>query len=303
MFNQLPRLLLILSIGCACHALYAQEVIVKGAFLQDSAQLGDQVDYYLVAKYPSDQLILFPDSTFQFEPFEYSSKKYFQTRTTKGISYDSAVYRLYTFDISEIQFLALPVFLIGKQDSIIYETKRDSLFLKSLITEPIPDSTNAQNLPLKTNTLYERVYFLFNYPIVMGLLGSLLIISLLVWVIFGKRIRKYFKLKKLYKTHAHFQESFSKLLMQVKEQFAAEKAEKALSIWKKYLEQLEHKPYTKLTTKETISLEKDEKLGTSLKLIDKAIYGHDTSVLPSLEHLHVVANDRFMKKIEEVKHG
>ena len=58
-----------------------------------------------------------------------------------------------------------------------------------------------------------------------------------------------------------------------------------LSLWKKYMENLEARPYTKLTTRETIQLENNDVLGRNLHAIDGAIYGHDTSVIESLENL------------------
>lgn len=98
-------------------------------------------------------------------------------------------------------------------------------------------------------------------------------------------------------------QAFSDLVQQLKNKYAADQTEAALSLWKKYLENLERKPYTKLTTRETIRLEKDENLGKSLHLLDMAIYGNNTSVLNPLEHLQQVAQERLSKKIDEVKYG
>jgi hypothetical protein len=49
----------------------------------------------------------------------------------------------------------------------------------------------------------------------------------------------------------------------------------------------------------------DELLIESLKTIDGAIYGftHDEKLFRSLENLKAVADIRFTKKLEEVKHG
>ena len=44
-------------------------------------------------------------------------------------------------------------------------------------------------------------------------------------------------------------------------------------------------------------------LGKNLHAIDGAIYGHNTSVIESLEHLKKFADERFTRKLEEVKHG
>ena len=67
---------------------FAQEpsVKVRGQFLVDSIKIGKPFPYSLAAEYPSDQRILFPDSTFQFAPYEYFGKRYFPTRSLNGIS-------------------------------------------------------------------------------------------------------------------------------------------------------------------------------------------------------------------------
>lgn len=283
--------------------LQAQDVKVKAGFLRDTIRLGDQVDYFLVARYPSQLTVLFPDSVHSFDPFEFYRKHYFPTQTIQGESCDSVVYRLYSFDVADIQYLTLPVFVVNARDCTMYVPLRDSVFLKSVLEGAVPDSVSAQDLPLKTNTLYQKVATLFNYPILLITLGSLLGISILVWIFFGKRIRKYFKLKTLNKNHSKFIETYTHYLTQLKTKFTPQQTEVTLSHWKKYLEQLEKVPYTKLTTRETIKLEKDDKLGESLHTLDRAIYGNHTTVMEPLVYLQRVADKRFSKKLEEVKHG
>lgn len=282
---------------------YAQQVNSHAGFVQDSIRLGDPIDYYLVARYPSQLTVLFPDSLFGFEPFEFISKRYYPTITKQGESYDSAVYTFTTFEIASIQYLQLPVFAVHASDCTRYDPLRDSVFLKSMIQGPVPDSVSAQDLPLKVNTLYKKVFFLFNYPILLIVVGSLIVLTIFIWIAFGKRIKKYFRIKKLKKNHIKFQELFTRQKDQLKTRFTVDQTETALSEWKKYLEKLEQKPYTKMTTRETIALEKDEKLGTSLHLLDRAIYGNETAIVKPLEHLQQIASDRFIKKLEEVNHG
>jgi len=105
------------------------------------------------------------------------------------------------------------------------------------------------------------------------------------------------------KSHQKFLETFNVQLDSVKSAFSSVTTENALSHWKKYMEQLEARPYTKLTTKETLQMEKNESLGLNLHAIDGAIYGHDTAVIESLESIRNFANRRFVQKLEEVKHG
>lgn len=279
------------------------QVKVNGGFIEDSVRIGDPITYYLTAQYPTHLTILFPDSTFTFSPFEFSKKIYVPTQSNLGISYDSVVYQLFTFDVSAIQYLSLPVFVVAEKDCTRYVPQRDSVLLAAMVKAPIPDSISAENLPLLTNTAYQRVSFLLNYPVLLIGIGILLIIALVVWIAFGKKIRKYFRLKRLYRNHATFIQIFSDKLRLLQAQFTTEQTEAALSLWKKYLEQLEGKPFTKLTTRETLMLEKDEQLGASLQAIDRAIYGSSTTVTEPLTHLQQIAEMRFTHRIETLRNG
>lgn len=281
----------------------AQEIHVSGGFLKDSIQIGESVDYYLVANYPQHLTVLFPDSVFEFTPFEYSKKTFFPTLTQQGISYDSVLYTLSTFEVDKIQYLSLPVFVTSARDCTAYEPIRDSVFLIELVKTPPPDSIAAQNLPLKTNTLYEKVFTQFNYIILMIIVVILVISTIFVWVVFGKKIATYFKLKRLQKNHVKFMNTFVQYANQLGAEFSREKTEATVSLWKKYLEQLEQRPYTKLTTRETIRLDANEQLGAILQAIDRIIYGNQTAVHEPLKQLQHVAEERFQKKLEQIKHG
>ena len=280
----------------------AQDVIVRGGFFKDSLRVGDQSGFYLAAEYPTNLNILFPDSTFNFTPFEYESKTYLPTKTNKGRSYDSVIYLLSTFEIDRVQALSLPVFQLNPMDCTVYLSRRDTILLTELVKD-LPDTVTLQNLPLKVNIAYEDVPYTFNYPIVVLIVGVLLVLSVVTWVLFGKKIRRHFRLKRMQKAHHKFLETFNVQLDSIKSAFSSVTTENALSQWKKYMEQLDSRPYTKLTTKETLQMEKNESLGRNLHTIDGAIYGHDTAVVESLESLRNFADRRFVQKLEEAKHG
>jgi hypothetical protein len=44
-------------------------------------------------------------------------------------------------------------------------------------------------------------------------------------------------------------------------------------------------------------------LSEDLRRIDKAIYGHDTAVVESLENLKAFAHQEYQRKLKEVQHG
>ena len=50
-------------------------------------------------------------------------------------------------------------------------------------------------------------------------------------------------------------------------------------------------------------MEPNEKLHTSLQMVDRAIYGNQTTVHEPLENLKKFAEERFYKKLQEVKNG
>src|SRR5690348_12171602 len=77
----------------------SQTVTVKAGFAADSTRVGENVFFYLTARYPKTQQIVFPDSSFAYSPFELLKKDYFPTRTNDSTSYDSAVYSLRTFEV------------------------------------------------------------------------------------------------------------------------------------------------------------------------------------------------------------
>lgn len=297
-----------LMVLCVClwimgtNALLAQEVRVQGGFLSDSLGIGDEGAYYLTARYASDLNILFPDSTYDFTPFEYVRKVYFPTRTTNGESYDSALYYLSTFEIDRVQSLSLPVFQFREMDTVTHRSPRDSVRLIELV-KLLPDTLAVQNLPLKTNTAYQLVPLLFNYPLLLAVLAGLLVLALIGWLVFGKRIRKHYRIRRLEKSYQKFAEAFTRELEQLRRSFSPAHAENALVEWKRYMEQLEARPYTKLTTRETLRMENNDALGANLHTIDGAIYGHNTTVVEPLEGLRDFAHRRFAKKLEELKHG
>jgi hypothetical protein len=292
---------LLLIIVCASIS-HAQAIKVTGGFLNDSIKVGEQTRFFLSAKYPSKFNVLFPDSTFSFSPFEYQTRKYFATETRDSISTDSTIYFLTTFELDSVQYLDLPVFLVNEQDCTTFISNRDSLLLSYLVTS-VPDSIAIDKLPLKSNVNYQQVGYEFNYLILGIVVAVLIVVFAIVWILFGRRIMRYFKAKRLQKRHVAFLDKYHALVRQVQDTFSTSATEAAYVLWKQYMEDLESRPYTKLTTRELLILQPDETLGNNLRVIDRAIYGHNMSVAESLDGLRKVADERFQKKIQEVKHG
>jgi hypothetical protein len=280
----------------------AQTPDVRGGFLSDSIKIGETTAFFLAAHYGDSVNILFPDSTFKFSTFEFDRKTYFSTITKNNVSIDSAVYFLSTFEVDRSQTLQLPVFVLHLRDCTVIQSALDSILISQMVTD-VPDSLSADQLPLKMNTAYQKVFFQFNYWILIIVVAAFLIIGIIIWIFFGKRISRYFKAKRLQRKHHDFLKNYGSIIQELQTGFSVNNAEKALAFWKRYMEVLEPYPFTKLTTRETFTLTKDEALASNLKQIDRAIYADQPTVLTPFEQLRAFADQRFMKKLQEVQHG
>ena len=294
--------LLLFLIGFSFCSQGQGNVTVRGYFEVDSAAVGEVLPYVLTATYPSDKQVLFPDSTFAFSPFEYSAKKFFPTQTTNTSSFDSVVYYLTTFEIGSIQRLSLPVFVVYEKDCVAVYSTSDSLRLQYRVKQSV-DSIAVEKLPLKISTAYQKVKWIFNYPILLIGIALLVIILVVGWLIFGKRIRIYFALRRLRKNYEAFITRFSQALDQMSAESSIGKAEGALVLWKKYMEGLEEFPYTKSTSREILRKISNASLGTALRTIDRGIYGGYGSEVEPFRFLQSYSQEQFQKRQDEVENG
>lgn len=281
----------------------AQEINPRGQFLKDSIKIGEPVGYSLVLKYPKELDVLFPDSLFNFSPYELERKSFIPTRSDSTYSYDSAVYYLTTFEIDTIQYLRLPVYVLHGNDSTQVFTQNDSIIIKQLVAE-VPDSVSAEAAPLIENTNYINVPLQFNYPYFIIGVVLFIVVVILVIVFFGGKIKRAFILRKLRNNHRKFMEGYNGLLLKQNEP-TRKLAEGILLYWKKYLEKLKDQPYTKLTTKEILNKYQVEEIENDLKSIDRAIYSQalEATLDDHYESLRDFAEKQFKNRIEEVKNG
>lgn len=295
---------IIASTGLVAFAVtaYSQEVAVRGGFLADSLKIGEEIPFYLSATYADDLTVLFPDSTAEFAPFEYQRKVYYPTQTTQGLSVDSAVYYLTTFEIDRVQTLQLSAYLIQAGDSTAFASPRDTVLITQMVAK-VPDTVGIQQLPLREHTEYEEVSYAFNTWMMAIIAGCLIALLVILWLLFGKKVMRWVAIRRLRKKHAGFLLAYNELLGKLGQSFSIPLTESALAMWKRYMEHLESRPYTKLTTRETRKMVGDPALSEHLSQIDRAIYGHPDGVTESLERLRQYANRTFEHKIKEVQHG
>lgn len=273
---------------------YAQRIAPTAAFQKDSIAIGEEVPYSLWIKYPRERDVIFPDSLFDFSPFELNKREYFTTRTDSALSLDSVVYFLATFEIDTIQYLQLPIYLIDEFDSVELLPARDSIVLKHVV-DVIPDS-----VAVILNTEYQKVPLAFNYPYFTAALIVLFISAIVVFFAFGRRIRKLLQVYWLGRRHKRFIKQFGEAIT-LKEI----EVEKSLASWKKYLEKLEQIPYSKFTTKEITAAIKDDTLKEYLSIIDRYIYTtkDKPETKPAFEALLGLVEERYNKKIDQIKNG
>lgn len=279
---------------------FSQQVKPNGYLSKDTVKIGEPFQYSLSAKYPRESEILFPDSTYDFSPFELLSYNPYPTKSDSIVSFDSTVYELATYEIDSIQYLTLPVFIVESGDSTVIAPTLDSIILYHAVVE-IPDS-----ITMKSNTDYNLVSLNFNYPYFIIGFTIFLVIGLIILIFFGKSIRKKIRLYRLNKLHKKFLEEYKNRMAKLESNGKDVKdIEFLLWKWKDYMELLKDMPYTKLTTKEINQISPDKELNLALNEIDKAIYSgkYAIQVSNTFEFLRRVSEDSFNDKVEEIKNG
>lgn len=278
-------------------ASFCQEMTVKGAFVQDSLRIGEPIEYWLSATYPDKYDLVLPDSNFNFSPFEFSNRQYFETTSKSGQAIDSVIYSLQSFEIDSTQYLNLPALLILNRDTMESRSPIDSITLIHLV--PVANDT----VRLITNTELQGLPRQVNSPLLMIIGGGLILISLFILLIFGKKIRKHFKLKRLEKSHSFFVEQMDRYIGELKNVGESAVAENAINLWKGYIEKVENRPFTKLTSKEITQISFAEELIDPLKAVDRCVYGKLDSekVYHDFQHLEDFAKNRYETKVNEIK--
>lgn len=284
---------ILLIISCLLIIENSQAQKPVGKFQTDSIEIGRPIDYTLSYHHSPSAEVFFPDTTYNFYPFAIIRRNIFPTSTTNGISVDSVVYTLVTFDITKNQKLGLPIYLLSKRDCTAVYSLADSVFLKEMI------KTSVDSLQLKTDTKLLPLSQQVNYPKILTYLLSLLGVVLIIYAIFGRFIRKQYRLFLFSRRHKDFQTNYKKFTRSTLDDITIGKA---LVLWKKHLEWLEKRPYTSYTTKEIISRLPSERLEEALKEVDSAIYGGilSTQMPSSMEILLEKATELYKNRREEL---
>ncbi len=280
----------------------------KGVFLKKTAKIGENIIYSLSFRYPKDFQVLFPDTSYNFSPFELKQKRVFPTKTNKktDLSLDSVIYELNTFNLEEKQVLDLPIFYYFEGDSIKINAENDTITLikvAPLLKNTGNDADNALEKQLKSNLNHLPFRQQVNYPyFVAGTLAFLLFLWV-VWRFSGKWFKMQFYLFQQKRRYENFKDGFNKDMARIRVNKRVKDIENALSIWKKYLENMEEKPFTSYTSKEITQIINEPNLLESLSSIDKAIYGQiiDENLDKNLVYLKNLAKVRYIIKQNEIR--
>lgn len=262
-------ILFVFSCLLPCLALGQQVLKPLGGFSKDTVKLGEPVEYRLVHHHPAAQEVILPDSNYSFAPFELVNKYFYPTVTKAGVSTDSAVYVLRTFETTAVQSLAMPVFVLQQQDTITVLSDTSKVVLHQLV------QSVQEPLMVKAETSLVQVEKRFNWPYLLLWIVAGLVFLALIWFIFGQAIRTKYKLYRLRKDHLYFNSRYSSHVDRFVKSGSAQSMEKAVAIWKNYLTKLERSAINSFTTKEIVEYyNDDDEVNSSLRLCDRAIYGN-----------------------------
>lgn len=255
----------------------SRQPMLQGRFLTDSIEIGQPFYYSLTFRHAAMVDVLFPDTARHFAPYRVKQVAIFPTYTTgkgpEAISRDSAVYTLVSFEIDSMQFLRVPVRVLHETDCTAQWTQLDTVFLRSQLPKSVALATGTRALTLATETQLATLQQQFNYAALAKGALSVGIAGLILYWLFGQAIRKQWGLFVLYRQHLRFQNEYNRLNRNLNAYTASETANRAVVMWKSYLETLDKQPYTSLTTPELAERMNDERVTDALREADRMIYG------------------------------
>lgn len=279
----------------------AQPMLV-GRFLMDTIDIGRPFQYALTYRHPPAVDLLFPDTARQFAPYKVENVALYATRTTgtglAAVSVDSAVYTLLSFETDSVQLLRTSVRLMNTADCTDVFTQTDTVFLRSKVNPALADLTDYASLTLATETKLAPLRQQFNYPVLGLVTAGLALVSSILYRIFGRVIRRQWRLYQLNRRHRQFLREFNRLSLVINSDSAADVANQAVISWKMYLEKIEQRAYSSLTTSEIAERVADDRVTNALREADRMIYGGAFSAqsTASLRVLSDVATQRYQHR-------
>ncbi len=259
----------------------------RAIFQADSVMIGNPIKLSMSYLHESKSDIVFPDSSFDFSPFKYISTEYFRTQTREGKSLDSVVYTLVTYNLSPILSLRPYVKNLNSKDRIYADSAH--VVLKKLVK-----AENLRTISVEETTDFFQVKTELNLPKLVYYLFAIFIVCFLVISLFGDWLYRRYHLWKFDNQHKRFMNEFKKKALNPKN---LKNIQASLSEWKAYIEILEMKPVSAMSTSEIIQLYENDRLESALKMFDTAIFGGFVS--DQIAFAYHILNDFVVKKYKQ----
>lgn len=281
------------------YSVYSQQEKPLGVFIDTIAKVGTPIQYSLSFRHRPDIELFFPDSSYSFSPFEYISRRYYPTKTIDGISLDSVVYLLRTFELSSSLDLSLPVYSVDQGDTSKVLSSSDKITILQY------DLESKDSIKLVFDDEFLDIKKQFNYPYYIAYAVGFILIAFLFYIFLGKLIIRNYKVYKMHSNHISFIRTFDKLQYDLQQTPNLVTMEKVLGEWKSYLTKLEQKPINTFTTPEIIMLFNKEELKDNLQEIDRSIYSGSITENPykAFMALKKFSNKRYKKRRKELKNA
>ena len=154
----------------------------EAKFLKDSVKIGEPIKLSLVFKHNPEMELFFADSSYDYAPFEFIKKEYYQTVTTEDISRDSVVYTLSTFELEPRLSLSLPIYILQIGDTSKLYSDPATVILDEIVRRITPQDS------LKADTNYRVLNTKLNYPYLLIGVGMLIFVALITFVFFRKKL-------------------------------------------------------------------------------------------------------------------
>ena len=276
--------------------LYSQEIKFNIFFSKDSIKIGEPIFLTSVLSYDKKLEIVQPDSSYNFNPFEYIDKFIYPSKIYNGKIFDSTIYYLRTFNIDSVQKINLNSFIINK-DCLEISSSYDSVFL-------INQVKNLSDKVIK-NTSHSIISYIFNTNKYILSSVIFLIVILILFLIFRKKIITYLKIQRLNKDLNNYSNLLKDSLNKYSNGKDKKDLELSLLIWKRYMEKNSIFSFTSSTTLKINNYLKDKKTENILDEIDMILYSKNTLIfdIKNFNLLDRKAKDLYINMKKKLKDG
>jgi hypothetical protein len=244
---------------------FAQKVTVKSFLQADTVLIGEPVVYSIVCQYSENLELVLPNKFYTTPQFKAFSKVFYPTITKNKISTDSIVYTIKTFETKPFIDVKIPVFILENGKKILVPTQSKRLYIKTRF----PEKPNLKDLDRRFSLVPMRPEI--NYLKVLGVIVGLLVLAVLFWRLFGKKIQTFIVNYLLIRKHAEFLADYNKLISIGKK----EQIQKAFLLWRNYVASISKINLDTMTSSEMAQSLNREGLGDALATIDKALYSNE----------------------------